>query len=164
MKDEAAANVDVYLYRSMIVSLMYLMASRPDIMFAVYACSRFQVTPKLSHLYAITQIFRDSYGKKLIQVLKIHTDDNVADIFIKAFDVNSGLPYNESIHHSLTEEGSGSGLERQETIGGTMAQIMSEGALIQSIDLPLSTCYTVRSGEDKMEHDIELTDPIPQTP
>nr|GEV27498.1 ribonuclease H-like domain, reverse transcriptase, RNA-dependent DNA polymerase [Tanacetum cinerariifolium] len=34
-KDEASADVDVYLYRSMIGSLMYLIASRPDIMFAV---------------------------------------------------------------------------------------------------------------------------------
>nr|GEU29647.1 hypothetical protein [Tanacetum cinerariifolium] len=38
-KDEEAADVDVHLYRSMIGSLMYLTASRPDIMFAVCACS-----------------------------------------------------------------------------------------------------------------------------
>ncbi|GJV06879.1 putative ribonuclease H-like domain-containing protein [Tanacetum coccineum] len=41
-KDEEADEVDVHLYRSMIGSLMYLTASRPDIMFAVCACSRFQ--------------------------------------------------------------------------------------------------------------------------
>ncbi|GKF06962.1 copia protein, partial [Tanacetum coccineum] len=41
VKDEEASNVDVHLYRSMIGSLMYLTASRPDIMFAVCACSRF---------------------------------------------------------------------------------------------------------------------------
>ncbi|GJT39024.1 putative ribonuclease H-like domain-containing protein [Tanacetum coccineum] len=50
IKDEEADSVDVHLYRSMIGSLMYLKASRPDIMFAVCACARFQVTPKLSHL------------------------------------------------------------------------------------------------------------------
>ncbi|GJR85863.1 retrovirus-related pol polyprotein from transposon TNT 1-94 [Tanacetum coccineum] len=50
VKDEEASVVDVYLYRSMIGSLMYLTASRPDIMFAVCACSRFQVTPKTSYL------------------------------------------------------------------------------------------------------------------
>nr|GEY99912.1 hypothetical protein [Tanacetum cinerariifolium] len=61
-------------------------------------------------------------------------------------------------------EGSGSGLGCQETIGGVMAQIRSEGALIHFIDPPLSTGYTVRSGEDKMEHDIKLTDHVPQTP
>nr|GFA74242.1 uncharacterized mitochondrial protein AtMg00810-like [Tanacetum cinerariifolium] len=41
VKDEEAADVDVYLYRSMISSLMYLTASRTDIMFAVCVCSRF---------------------------------------------------------------------------------------------------------------------------
>ncbi|GKB14809.1 putative ribonuclease H-like domain-containing protein [Tanacetum coccineum] len=63
VKDEEAADVDVYLYRYMIGSLMYLTASRPDIMFAVYACSRFQVTPKTSHLYAVKRIFRYLKGK-----------------------------------------------------------------------------------------------------
>ncbi|GJW07582.1 hypothetical protein Tco_1570005 [Tanacetum coccineum] len=169
----------------MIGSLMYLTASRPDIMFAVCACARFQVTPKVSHLHAVKRIFRylkgqpklglwypmdspfdleafsdsdyagasldrksttganccgqvlwiqnqmldygfnfmntkihidnesticivknpvfhsktkhieirhhfirDSYEKKLIQVIKIHTDHNVADLLTKAFDVS----------------------------------------------------------------------------
>ncbi|GJZ20095.1 putative ribonuclease H-like domain-containing protein [Tanacetum coccineum] len=190
VKDEEASDVDVHLYRSMIGSLMYLTASRPDIMFAVCACSRFQVTPKTSHLSAVKRIFRylkgkpklglwypkvssfdleaysdsdyaranldrksttrgvnflagdlflsnvksrplwllllqrqnmlllqidvgkfcgfkiklyhsktkhiairhhfirDAYEKKLIQVLKIYTDDNVADLLTKAFDVS----------------------------------------------------------------------------
>ncbi|GJR49120.1 putative ribonuclease H-like domain-containing protein [Tanacetum coccineum] len=190
IKDEEAENVDVHLYRSMIRSLMYLTASRPDIMFSVCACARFQVTPKTSHLHVVKRIFRylkgqpklglwyprdspfdlesffdsdyarasldrksttgeyvaaanccehvlwiqnqmldygfnfmntkiyidnesiicivknpvfhsitkhieirhhfirDSYNKKLIQVIKIHTDHNVADLLTKAFDVS----------------------------------------------------------------------------
>nr|GEV00235.1 ribonuclease H-like domain, reverse transcriptase, RNA-dependent DNA polymerase [Tanacetum cinerariifolium] len=60
LKDKEATDVDVHLYSSMIGSLMYLTASRPDIMFTVYACSRFQVTPKLLHLYAVKRIFRKS--------------------------------------------------------------------------------------------------------
>ncbi|GKA05149.1 putative ribonuclease H-like domain-containing protein, partial [Tanacetum coccineum] len=175
IKDEEAADVDVHIYRSMIGSLMYLTASRADIMYAVCACSRFQVTSKTSHLHAVKRIFRylkgkpklglwyprvssfdleaysdsdyaganldrksttggcqflgrrlilwqckkllwasivdsksnnlvfhsktkhikirhhfirDAYEKKLIQVLKIHTDDNVADLLTKAFDVS----------------------------------------------------------------------------
>ncbi|GJV65890.1 putative ribonuclease H-like domain-containing protein [Tanacetum coccineum] len=163
IKDEeglcVADSVDVHLYRSMIGSLMYLTASRPDIMFAVCACARFQVTPKMSHLYAVQRIFRylkgqpklglwyprdspfdleafsdsdyagasldrksttgaeyvaaanccgqnpvfhsktkhieirhhfirDCYEKKLIQVIKIHTDHNVTDLLTKAFDVS----------------------------------------------------------------------------
>ncbi|GJR30803.1 putative ribonuclease H-like domain-containing protein [Tanacetum coccineum] len=63
VKDEEANDVDVHLYRSMIGSLMYLTASRPDIMFAVCACSRFQVTPKSSHLSAVKRIFRYLKGK-----------------------------------------------------------------------------------------------------
>nr|GFB07574.1 hypothetical protein [Tanacetum cinerariifolium] len=156
--------------RSMIGSLMYLTASRPDIMFAVYACSRFQVTLKTLHLQAVKRIFRylkgkpkvglwyhrvssfdveaysnsdyaranldrksttggcqflsrrliswqckkqtivatstieaeyvavanycghhfirDAYEKKPIQLLKIHNDDNVADLLTKSFDVS----------------------------------------------------------------------------
>nr|GEV95199.1 hypothetical protein [Tanacetum cinerariifolium] len=42
VKDKVATDVDVHLYKFMIGSLMYLTASRPDIMFAVCACSRFQ--------------------------------------------------------------------------------------------------------------------------
>ncbi|GKE62643.1 putative ribonuclease H-like domain-containing protein, partial [Tanacetum coccineum] len=144
LKDEEVEDVDVHLYRSMIGSLMYLTASRPDIIFAVYACARFQVTPKVSHLHAVKRIFRylkgqpklrlwyprdspfdleaffdsdyaratldgksttgvfhsktkhieirhhfirESYEKKLIQVIKIHTDQNVIDLLTKAFDV-----------------------------------------------------------------------------
>ncbi|GJX80964.1 hypothetical protein Tco_0329113 [Tanacetum coccineum] len=58
VKDEDGVEVDVHEYRSMIGSLMYLTASRPDIMFAVCACARFQVTPKASHLHAVKRIFR----------------------------------------------------------------------------------------------------------
>ncbi|GJT24656.1 putative ribonuclease H-like domain-containing protein [Tanacetum coccineum] len=133
--------------RSMIGSLMYLTASRPDIMFAVCACARFQVTPKASHLNAVKRIFRylkhqpklglwyprdspfeleafsdsdyggasldrksttvknpvyhsrtkhieirhhfirDCYEKRLVDVIKIHIDANVADLLNKGFDV-----------------------------------------------------------------------------
>ncbi|GKA65372.1 uncharacterized mitochondrial protein-like protein [Tanacetum coccineum] len=50
VKDADADDVDEHLYRSMIGSLMYLTASRPDIMFAVCACARFQVSPKTSSI------------------------------------------------------------------------------------------------------------------
>ncbi|GKD16182.1 putative ribonuclease H-like domain-containing protein [Tanacetum coccineum] len=168
IKDEEAEDVDVHLYRSVIGSLMYLTASRPDIMFAICACARFQVTPKTSYFNAVKRIFRylkgqpkldlwksiigeaeyvvaanycgqvlwiqnhmldygfnfmntkiyidnesticivknpvfhsktkhieirhhfirDSYEKKLIQVIKIYTDQNVADLLTKAFDAS----------------------------------------------------------------------------
>ncbi|GJT93562.1 putative ribonuclease H-like domain-containing protein [Tanacetum coccineum] len=176
LKDETDPPVNVHLYRSMIGSLMYLTASRPDIMFAVSACSRHQVTPLTSHLNAVKKIFkylkgqpklglwypkdsplsvgrlreckkqtivatssteaeyvaaasccgqttralrhcevpeyfisglmhieirhhfiRDANEKNLIQVLKIHTDDNVADLLTKAFDGDQGFEYRWSI-------------------------------------------------------------------
>ncbi|GJY65006.1 putative ribonuclease H-like domain-containing protein [Tanacetum coccineum] len=70
LKDVKAEDVDVHLYRSMIGSLMYLTSSKPDLMFVVCACARFQVTPKVSHLHALKRIFR--YLK---------------DLLTKAFDV-----------------------------------------------------------------------------
>ncbi|GJT85987.1 putative ribonuclease H-like domain-containing protein [Tanacetum coccineum] len=150
VKDEEAVDLDVHLYRSMIGSLMYLTASRPDIMFAVCACSRvssfdleayldsdyaranfdristigdcqflsrrliswqckkqtinmlllptavgkyygFRIKlfhSKTKHIEIRHHFIRDAYEKKLIQVLKIHTDDNVVDLLTKAFDVS----------------------------------------------------------------------------
>nr|GEW04287.1 putative ribonuclease H-like domain-containing protein [Tanacetum cinerariifolium] len=58
LKDTDGENVDVHTYRSMIDSLMYITSSRPDIMFTVCACARFQVTPKASHLHTVKRIFR----------------------------------------------------------------------------------------------------------
>nr|GEU88607.1 putative ribonuclease H-like domain-containing protein [Tanacetum cinerariifolium] len=63
LKDLDGEDVDVHTYRSMIGSLMYLTSSRPDIMFTVYACARFQVIPKVSHLHAVKRIFRYLKGK-----------------------------------------------------------------------------------------------------
>nr|GEU96546.1 hypothetical protein [Tanacetum cinerariifolium] len=57
-KDGTGKDVDLHLYRSMIGSLMYLTASRPDLMFDVCACARHQVTPKECHLHAVKRIFR----------------------------------------------------------------------------------------------------------
>ncbi|GKA68390.1 ribonuclease H-like domain-containing protein [Tanacetum coccineum] len=63
LKDVDGEDVDEHLYRSMIRSLMYLTSSRPDIMFAVCACTRFQVNPKVSHLHAVKRIFRYLKGQ-----------------------------------------------------------------------------------------------------
>ncbi|GJW80877.1 putative ribonuclease H-like domain-containing protein [Tanacetum coccineum] len=162
LKDVEVKNVDVHLYRLMIGSLVHLTTSRPDIMFAVYACARdspldleafsdsdyvgasldristtgcseyasaanccgqvlwiqnqmldygfnFMNTKihvdnesticivknpvfhsKTKHIEIRHHFIRDSYEKKLIKVIKIHTDHNVADLLTKAFDVSSG--------------------------------------------------------------------------
>jgi hypothetical protein len=56
--DLARKSVDPSLYRSMIGSLLYLIASRPDIAFSVGVCDRFQANPKESHLTAVKRIIR----------------------------------------------------------------------------------------------------------
>ena len=61
-KDEKGKDVNQKLYRGMIGSLLYLIASRPDIMFCVYLCARFQTCPKKSHLIALKHIFRYLFG------------------------------------------------------------------------------------------------------
>ncbi|GKE56755.1 hypothetical protein Tco_1495940 [Tanacetum coccineum] len=58
MKDEECESVDSIKYPGMIDSLLYLTASRPDIMFSVYLCARFQEDPKTSHLESVKRIFR----------------------------------------------------------------------------------------------------------
>ncbi|GJV10909.1 putative ribonuclease H-like domain-containing protein [Tanacetum coccineum] len=97
VKDEEATDVDVHLYRSMIGSLMYLTASRPDIMFAVCACSRFQVTPKTSHLNAVKRIFRYLKGKPKLGLW---------------------YPRVSSFEAYLDSDYAGANLDRKSTIGG----------------------------------------------
>ncbi|GJW13263.1 putative ribonuclease H-like domain-containing protein [Tanacetum coccineum] len=65
---------------------------------------------KTKHIAIRHHFIRDAYEKKLIQVLKIHTDDNVADLLTKAFDSEGNVEFHEiidfltrsSIHHALT--------------------------------------------------------------
>nr|GEW96815.1 putative ribonuclease H-like domain-containing protein [Tanacetum cinerariifolium] len=99
VKDEEAADVDVHLYRSMIGSLMYLTAFRPDIMFVVCACSRFQVTPKTSHLQAVKRIFRYLKGQSNLGLwypkvssfdLKAYSDSDYASANLDRKSITGG--------------------------------------------------------------------------
>ena len=54
--DKPAA--DITLYRQIIGSLLYLTSSRPDIMFAVCYCARFQANPREPHMIALKNILR----------------------------------------------------------------------------------------------------------
>ncbi|GJW53228.1 retrovirus-related pol polyprotein from transposon TNT 1-94 [Tanacetum coccineum] len=56
--DKECESVDSTKYRGMIGNLLYLTASRPDIIFSVCLCARFQEAPKTSHLEAVKRIFR----------------------------------------------------------------------------------------------------------
>ncbi|XP_070010363.1 uncharacterized mitochondrial protein AtMg00810-like [Nicotiana sylvestris] len=56
--DEPDSSVDQKLYRGMIDSLLYFTASRPDIIFSVGLCARFQANPKKTHLTVVKRILR----------------------------------------------------------------------------------------------------------
>ncbi|KAJ3702073.1 hypothetical protein LUZ61_005778 [Rhynchospora tenuis] len=56
--DDKGVAMDITLYRGMIGSLLYLTASRPDIMYAVCLCARYQANPKESHHKAVKRILR----------------------------------------------------------------------------------------------------------
>ncbi|GJQ92037.1 putative ribonuclease H-like domain-containing protein [Tanacetum coccineum] len=98
-KDEDGENVDIYSYRSMIGSLMYLTSSRQDIMFSVCACSRFQVQPKVSHLNAVKRIFR--YLKGLPKLCLWYPKDS--PFILESF---------------LDSDYAGASLDRKSTTGG----------------------------------------------
>ena len=55
---DTGASVDITSYRGMIGSLLYLTASRPDIMYATCLCARFQADPREPHLTAVKRIFK----------------------------------------------------------------------------------------------------------
>ncbi|GKB46727.1 retrovirus-related pol polyprotein from transposon TNT 1-94 [Tanacetum coccineum] len=57
-EDLQGTPVDATLYRDMIGSLMYLTSSRPDLIYAVYLCARYQAKPTKKHLNAVKRIFR----------------------------------------------------------------------------------------------------------
>ena len=56
--DLLGKSVDPSLYRSMIGSLIYLTASRPDISYSVGICARYQANPKESHIIAVKCIIK----------------------------------------------------------------------------------------------------------
>ncbi|XP_057427435.1 secreted RxLR effector protein 161-like isoform X1 [Lotus japonicus] len=57
-KEEVSSKVCQKLYRGMIGSLLYLTASRPDILFSVHLCARFQSDPRETHLTAVKRILK----------------------------------------------------------------------------------------------------------
>ncbi|GJT32944.1 putative ribonuclease H-like domain-containing protein [Tanacetum coccineum] len=106
LKYEDGKEVDVHLYRSMIGSLMYLTSSRPDIMSIkirplVFKRFTFDLVAYTDSDYTGGSLDRksttgDSNEKKLIQMIKIHTNKNVIDLLTKAFDNGIGVNASDS--------------------------------------------------------------------
>ena len=65
--DLLGKSVDPSLYRSMIGSVLYLTASRPDINYNVGVCARYQANPKESHMTALKRIIK--YVKPLLSLV-----------------------------------------------------------------------------------------------
>nr|GEY48099.1 uncharacterized mitochondrial protein AtMg00810-like [Tanacetum cinerariifolium] len=99
LKDKDGEEVDVHMYRSMTGSLMYLTSSRADIMFAMCACTRYQVNPKVSHLHVMKRIFRYLKGKPKLGLW--YLKDSPFDL----------VAYTNSDY-------AGASLDRKSTIGG----------------------------------------------
>ncbi|GJU13213.1 hypothetical protein Tco_1135609 [Tanacetum coccineum] len=57
-EDPLGISVDQTRFRSMVGSLMYLTASRPDLIFDVCMCARYQASPTKKHLEALKRVFR----------------------------------------------------------------------------------------------------------
>ncbi|GJX84945.1 putative ribonuclease H-like domain-containing protein [Tanacetum coccineum] len=146
VKDGDADDVDVHFYRSMIGSLMYLTTSRPDIMFAVCACARFQVTPKTSHLLAIKRIFRYLKGKPTLGLWLISWQCKkqtlVATFTTKAEYVAAasccGQVGDEAVHKELGDK-----IERAATTASSLEAEQDSGSGPRG--------YTLGSGEDNMK-------------
>ncbi|KAL4033395.1 hypothetical protein IC575_006482 [Cucumis melo] len=68
-KDTIGTAVDHKLYRSMVGSLLYLIASRPDIDYAVGICVRYQSDPRTSHLNAVKRIIKYVHGTTDFRIL-----------------------------------------------------------------------------------------------
>ncbi|GJU54872.1 hypothetical protein Tco_1228586 [Tanacetum coccineum] len=162
LKDEDGEEVDVYMYRSMIGSLMYLTSSRPDIMFTVYACARYQVNPKVSHLHAVKIIFRYLKGQPKLGLwypkdsrfdLVAYTDSDYARASLdrksttgaattassfEAEQDNGNIDKTQSKatlnEPSSSGTSSGSGPRCQETIADTIAQTRFENVSKLSSD------------------------------
>src|ERR1044072_8017197 len=71
-KEEKGEDVDQSLYRSMLGSLLYLTASRPDITYVVGVCARYQAQPKSSHLLQVNRIMKYVSGTADYGLLYTH--------------------------------------------------------------------------------------------
>ncbi|GJZ00615.1 putative ribonuclease H-like domain-containing protein [Tanacetum coccineum] len=82
---------------------------------------------KTKHIEIRHHFIRDSYEKKLIQVIKIHIDQNVADLHTKAFDVSSGstnLIADKTLYKEL-----GDRMERAATTVSSFEVVVSSATL-----------------------------------
>nr|GEV54227.1 putative ribonuclease H-like domain-containing protein [Tanacetum cinerariifolium] len=137
LKDLDGEDVDVHTYRSMIGSLMYLTSSRPDIMFVVCACARFQVTPKVSHLNAVKRIFRYLKGKPYLGLW--YPKDSPFDL----------VAYSDSDYAVVAT--SSTKAEYVAAASGCAQVLWMQNQLLDYGDSPLLGVNLTRSDEDRLK-------------
>ena len=101
--DEFGEPVDLKVYRSMIGSLLYLTASRLDIMYVTCLCARYQAAPMALHMQVVKQIFIYLRGTKNLGIWYPAGNGSKDDFKLQA--------YSDSSY-------GGTQLERQSTSGG----------------------------------------------
>nr|GEV23078.1 reverse transcriptase domain-containing protein [Tanacetum cinerariifolium] len=121
LKDENGKEVDVHMYRSMIGSLMYLTSSRPDIMFAMCACGRYQVNLMVSHLHTVKRIFKYLKGQPKFSLW--YPKDSLFDL----------VSYTDSDY-------AGASLDRKSITGGKAKTVNGEGQLQALVDEKKTDC------------------------
>ncbi|XP_023739655.1 uncharacterized mitochondrial protein AtMg00810-like [Lactuca sativa] len=89
--DPSGKPVDQKTYRGMIGSLMHLTASRPNIVFAIRLCARYQADPKVSHLTIAKQISRYLKGSKAVSLWYPAGNDFSLQAFTNADHAGCGL-------------------------------------------------------------------------
>ena len=77
-KEDKSKDVDQKLYSGMIGSLLYITASRPNIMHSVCLCIRYQSQPKETHLKAVKRILR--YVKYTLDYGLFYSKNNTFDL------------------------------------------------------------------------------------
>ncbi|GJU39884.1 putative ribonuclease H-like domain-containing protein [Tanacetum coccineum] len=172
LKDEDGEEVDVYMYRLMIGSLMYLTSSRPDIMFAVCACARYQVNLKVSHLRTVKRFFSDYAGARLDRKSTTRGSQFLRSILISLQCKKQTVVANSTteakyvvdssccgqtnvadagVNEEMDDSLKGGGPRYQETMRDTIAQTRFENVSKTSNDSLLARGNTLRSGEDSLK-------------
>nr|GEU62398.1 copia protein [Tanacetum cinerariifolium] len=170
LKDEDGEEVDVHMYRSLIGSLMYLTSSRPDIMFVVCSCARYQVNPKCKKQTVVANsiteaeyVAASSYCGQaqlttvglMLMLLKLQAIVDGKKVLITESTIRRDLQLendegadclpNVMIFEQLTL------MRCQEAIGDVVAQTRSERVSKISNDPLLVGVNTPRSGEDSLK-------------
>nr|GEU78657.1 retrovirus-related Pol polyprotein from transposon TNT 1-94 [Tanacetum cinerariifolium] len=160
LKDKDDEEIDVHMYRSMIGSLMYVISSRPDIMFVVCVCARYQVNPKVSHLHAVKRMFKYLKGQPKIGLW--YPKDSLFDLIAynnseyarASFDRKSTTEdeaVNEEMDDSLVKATTTVSSSKAEQDSDNINKTQSNATLNEPSFIRTSSVNTPQSDEDSLK-------------